>query len=122
MEVLQYQNRYFSGIASTTRYQVKTNRPPYGGQCTITPENGTALETPFYINCQNWQSDIGTVHYHLFIERKDSRQLLRISPSGEMNVELPAGYGTDNILNLYIEMVDLFGASTKVELRVQVKV
>uniref|UniRef100_A0A7M5V0L4 Polycystic kidney disease protein 1-like 2 n=3 Tax=Clytia hemisphaerica TaxID=252671 RepID=A0A7M5V0L4_9CNID len=109
-----------SGIESTTRYHVNTNRPPYGGQCNITPDNGTAIETVFNINCTNWQSGIGISNYHLFIRRIDSHPLLASHPSGKMNVQLPAGDKTDNVLNLSVEIVDLFGASTIVDFSVQV--
>ena len=40
------------GISS---YQFRMNAPPEGGQCTVKPLNGSALKTPFNIQCSGWK-------------------------------------------------------------------
>ncbi|XP_076456106.1 polycystin-1-like protein 2 [Babylonia areolata] len=37
-----------------TEYRFVSNLPPYGGNCSINPEQGYALDTLFVINCHGW--------------------------------------------------------------------
>ena len=38
-----------------TEEQFTVNTPPHGGQCTVTPLEGFALDTDFSVQCANWQ-------------------------------------------------------------------
>ncbi|XP_053393414.1 polycystin-1-like [Mercenaria mercenaria] len=42
--------------ASFTEHTFETNLPPYGGNCSIEPKTGIALDTLFKIQCQGWMN------------------------------------------------------------------
>ena len=56
-------NRIIKGAASLN---FKMNTLPKNGYCDCSTYNGTSLETVFYIMCQDWKDDEGTIHAYEF--------------------------------------------------------
>ena len=51
------------GQQGMSAHDISTASPPTGGTCSITPSNGTSLETVFNLSCSDWKSDSTPLSY-----------------------------------------------------------
>lgn len=54
---------------------LKTNKAPENGSCTVDPMNGTAVNT-FNVNCFDWQDPDGIWKYVIVFEVKENRFII----------------------------------------------
>nr|XP_018672665.1 uncharacterized protein LOC100182818 [Ciona intestinalis] len=54
-----------------TEMELSTNLPPYGGSCSISPLEGTAINTTFNIICENWKDEGFNVDRSTYISPND---------------------------------------------------
>lgn len=47
---------------------VIVNRPPSGGNCSITPDRVASPQTPFFITCRDWTDDIAVDRFEIYGE------------------------------------------------------
>jgi hypothetical protein len=84
------------------------NKIPYNGTCTVTPENGTSLQTLFTFKCQDWLDADGTIDKFSFYSRLDGVEIdtaLGSSKSGELRTKLPEGADLDEYrMSLYVQV------------------
>ncbi|XP_070576142.1 polycystin family receptor for egg jelly-like [Ptychodera flava] len=114
-----------------------TNAPPMDGTCSMSPMKGYVLTTKFTLVCENWKDDGGVVDnnnfgtnssasliYEVRVRHNDSEvkgSVLYVSKEATGHLFLPAGSAkSDYRLEIVIDIVDMYGESTKVLLPLQV--
>ena len=117
---------YNLGASSYAEYDFATSSPPFGGNCQISPSNGTSLITVFEVNCKNWMAMVGSVNYRVLLKSgnlddSSNRQLLTYGPNETMVILLPAGWKEDDYqVYVSVEILDLIGTFVKSDLNVKV--
>ncbi|CAI9719574.1 polycystic kidney disease 1-like 2 [Octopus vulgaris] len=53
---LEFEVQVYGYATSVSGYQFRTNLPPHGGNCTISPTSGYVLTTKFEISCFGWKN------------------------------------------------------------------
>ena len=56
---------YFAEKGGVSAFDLQVNRAPYGGNCSITPNEGVSLMTKFKIRCDGWRDDTPPLRYSL---------------------------------------------------------
>ncbi|KAA0193578.1 hypothetical protein HAZT_HAZT011909 [Hyalella azteca] len=98
-----------------SQISIKKNKPPIGGNCTISSDNGYyCLMSKFMISCDKWQDPegIGIAAYNFYylehtIEGKTVKAAMASTQQISLSAVLP--YGN---FSLYVEVSDSFGAFT----------
>lgn len=106
-----------------TEHEFLTSTPPYGGTCSVTPDQGIALDTLFFIQCKNWtlENEPGTYKFAYRDVYTDLIDILYISTKENTTLTLPAGHPSKNsTLELVAVITDYDGLYTEVSLPVQV--
>jgi len=71
---------------------ISTSSPPKGGTCSITPSNGTSLETVFNLSCSDWESDSIPLSYLFQYQLQNGLHgLLYHGSRSDVNLWLPSG-------------------------------
>ena len=73
-------------------HDISTSSPPRGGTCSITPSNGTSLETVFNLSCSDWESDSTPLSYLFQYQLQNGLHgVLYNDSSSSVNSWLPSG-------------------------------
>ena len=113
---------FISGASEYLEDTFIASKFPYDGHCNISPNNGTSLETIFKISCQDWKSSANSLNYRVRLQRQSNEYLLSYGSVPEVNVYLPVGDESNNyMVNITVEVIDLFQASTSFPLYAQVQ-
>jgi len=71
---------------------ISTASPPIGGTCSITPSNGTSVETYFNLSCSDWKSVSTPLSYLFQYQVQDGLHgLLYNGSNNSINSWLPSG-------------------------------
>ena len=100
------------------------NTPPVNGNCTVSPDTGTTLETLFNLSCNGW-NDNDNDDYNIFASNSDLKynfiynDLLFLKSDYDINpfVETLLGFGNQTIQAVILDPFDL---ATCVEIHVSV--
>jgi hypothetical protein len=116
-----------SGLNSSSEYHVNVNSPPSNGSCSISPSNGTAMDTKYKVTCNDWLVSLAnsapSYRVSMIKETSQKRGLLRDGPSPDMEFTLTSGRKDDEYnVSTVVEVVDIFQATTEYMLQtVQVR-
>ena len=107
-------------------YTFNTDSLPVGGRCSVSPAQGTVIETEFRVDCSGWMDEDTPLWYEFYSE-VDSSSGREILTYGTLAVTsalyLPPGNERqNNSLNLIVKVFDASGAYREVPLQVQVSV
>ena len=105
-------------------HDISTASPPTGGTCSITPSNGTSLETVFNLSCSDWESEGTPLSYLYQYQIQDGlHRLLYNGSNSSVNSWLPSGITSWNYtVNFNVTVTDKNGVSAPtVNLSVQVQ-
>lgn len=86
----------------TDQLEFIVNSPPLGGNCSVNPLSGIAMETKFQINCSGWRefyTSTGHLTYEYRIQQKGSRRanlLFYGDLTTPPEIFFPVGSPTDN--------------------------
>ena len=103
---------------------ISTSSPPTGGTCSITPSNGTSLETVFTLSCSDWESDSNPLSYWFQYQLQNGlHRMLYDGSSNSVSSYLPSGNLSWNyIVKVNVTVTNKNGASAPaVNLSVQVQ-
>nr|KAG5709464.1 hypothetical protein BaRGS_023146 [Batillaria attramentaria] len=100
------------------------NKPPYGGNCSITPNEAVVTEEKvFRIVCENWADDSGIEVYEFFSYHDNTSVNIQITSektsSSGVDVMAAIGQGApfrDYYTNVKVVVRDIYGASTVYEI------
>ena len=105
------------GATGTSTYDVVVNKPPANGKCSVSPEKGEPLNTPFTITCENFtdtKSDL-PLTYTFFYNKTVGGPLSLLDQSLSpvlKDFRLSSGLKENNyIYNFVVKVMDKLGAS-----------
>ena len=103
--------KFFKGIANgASSLILQLNSIPYGGSCTVSPDNGTSVQTYFTFKCTDWLDNDGTIIKYTFytaIEGSSIDSGVGESKNGELITQLPQGGDDDGYqLSAYVLIID----------------
>ena len=97
-----------TGSAAVT---IRTNEPPRGGACSVSPMSGTALVTYFAFECSNWTDADKPLQYRFQIAR-GAILCSGFSEADECETILPRPREESASHNVTVEVRDFLGATT----------
>ncbi|XP_072168341.1 uncharacterized protein [Diadema setosum] len=111
------------GLAS---YDFITNERPTVGNCSMVPPNGTALETEFNIECQDWTDPDMPLNYRFAQRLKESESWTWLYNGEKSYMDTPTvfpqGYEeNDFLVFLLVRVTDYIGSFSDLELTVEVR-
>ena len=114
---------FITGVSAYSEYTFTTSKPPYDGYCNVSPNNGTSLETTFKVSCHEWKSPVGSLNYRVLLRAQaNENHLLSYGLVPEADILLSAGDESNHhMVNITVEIIDLYEASTSFPLHVQVQ-
>lgn len=110
----------FEGLSE---YSFTTSRPPWGGNCSVLPSEGTAYDNTFTFRCAGWKADHQPLHY--VFAYHDPFTLLRPiifqAEEEEFSVRLAPGEQKENFhLQVFFSVIDSLGARTENQTQIKV--
>ena len=116
------------GATGTSTYDVVVNKPPAIGKCSVSPEEGEPLNTPFTITCENFtdtKSDL-PLTYTFFYNKTVGGPLSLLDQSLSpvlKDFRLSSGLKeNDYIYNFVVKVMDKLGASVDHKIPETIKV
>ncbi|KAK3725337.1 hypothetical protein QZH41_008953, partial [Actinostola sp. cb2023] len=99
-----------------------TNAPPFGGECSISPQNGEALSTNFQLKCRDWSDTETPLKYQFRYRKADGAYVLLYHGAEKTTTcQLPAGMtSNDNFVDIEVFISDSFGATNSTNIRAKV--
>ena len=101
------QNGIANGASSII---LQLNKLPYGGTCSVSPEEGASSQTTFTFNCLNWVDDDGTIIKYVFFASMFGTQIdacIGYAKDGIFITQLPQGSELDDYkMNIYVQIID----------------
>jgi len=100
-----------TGAKGTSHIKVKTNSPPSGGTCAVSPTTGLTLTTKFTVTCDGWADDtIGALSYGFYLVRETGTEALE-PPAPRPRLEFFAP-GIEGSVVIQARVIDDMGAFT----------
>ena len=116
------------GATGTSTYDVVVNKPPVNGKCSVCPEEGEPLNTPFTITCENFtdtKSDL-PLTYTFFYNKTVGGPLSLLDQSRSpvlKDFRLSSGLKENNYTyNFVVKVMDKLGASVDHKIPETIKV
>ena len=107
MTAVSKQNGIANGASSII---LQLNKLPYGGTCTVTPDEGASSQTMFTFNCPDWEDDDGTIIKYVFFASMVGSQIdacIGYAKDGKFVTQLPQGSEIDDYkMSIYVQIID----------------
>ncbi|KAK3732032.1 hypothetical protein QZH41_019129 [Actinostola sp. cb2023] len=109
-------------VKTSNEYRLTTNAPPFGGECSISPQNGEALSTNFQLKCRDWSDTETPLKYQFRYRKADGAYVLLYHGAEKTTTcQLPAGMtSNDNFVDIEVFISDSFGATNSTNIRAKV--
>jgi hypothetical protein len=106
------QNGIANGASSLI---LQLNQIPYNGTCTVTPDNGTALQTLFTFTCKDWLDKDGTIEKYVFYSSLFGSEIdgnVGQTKTGVLTTKMPQGAEEDEWrMSIYVQIIDNDGGA-----------
>ncbi|KAH3720081.1 hypothetical protein DPMN_062974, partial [Dreissena polymorpha] len=105
-----------TGLQGEAISSFDVNASPVNGKCTVKPENGTAMETEFTVNCHSWEDEHEPLLYEVSytVDQSAERTLIYRGVNRETTFRLPAGRDDQSNVHVHIAILDVLLARTSV--------
>jgi len=101
------QNGIANGASSLI---LELNQIPYNGTCSVTPDNGTALQTLFTFTCKDWLDKDGTIDKYVFYSTLFGNEIdltVGQTKTGVLTTKMPQGAEEDEWqMSIYAQIID----------------
>ena len=100
------------GSTKEDQFTFRTNSVPYGGSCSVSPVNGTAIDTEFNITCNGWQDDDLPLTYEFRYHTNTGMVVITKGSEANVTTRLPVGDPLkDFVITIETQIIDHLGAS-----------
>ena len=122
LTAISKQNGISKGASSII---LQLNQLPYGGTCTVTPDEGSSAQTMFTFHCPNWQDDDGNIVKYVFFASMIGTPIdacIGYTSDGTFVTQLPQGSDTNEYkMNIYVQIIDNDNGVTRFNFENQIK-
>ena len=112
-----------NGTGFWAEYSVRTDMPPRGGSCVVSPSEGVVIETQFQISCADWTDEDSPLWYEFFLSHPVHGPLLLFYGwmPDSVGLFLPAGLKENDFnVDLFVKITDVLGSHRTVPLQAKV--
>lgn len=104
-------------------YYFKTSSPPSGGNCSVSPTEGKALETRFEFKCKGWEDEDISIFYEVYYKTSETPYVLALEGAVKtFSVLLPEGEsGQSYTIQTKVDVVNFLGTRSSVHFNVTVR-
>ncbi|XP_065069836.1 uncharacterized protein LOC135694887 isoform X2 [Rhopilema esculentum] len=102
-------------------YIVNVNEPPKNGSCTMSPNEGFAINTLFLVNCTGWTDPDVPLTYEVAHQTDYLSTVLCKHEDSSCETFLPMEGQTNKVLQIRIRIIDSFEAFTEINHAILVK-
>ena len=107
------------------QYSFRTDVPPTGGSCVVSPSEGVVIETQFQISCADWTDEDSPVRYEFFLSHPVHGPMLLFYGwiPDSVGLFLPTGSKENDFnVDLFVKITDVLGSYRIVPLQAKVRV